>query len=262
MRAARWLAFVFAAPLASPQDAPALASIQGQVIDAATGAPVRKASITLRQPRKDIATATSDASGAFVFPQAVPGEYRLIVRARGYLTLTRDTAIRPLHSGTAFSAAAGQKLTGLVLRLTPGAALSGRIADEDDDPVAGVLVQLWSITYRRGRRELSANPDARATTDERGIFRIGGVAPGRHFLSATYPDTPQEAFRYVRTFYPGTLDPAAAAPLDLTPGADLENINVKISKVQTVRVAGRVLSTVPSNVLLYPEGVISSNDAV
>jgi protocatechuate 3,4-dioxygenase beta subunit len=180
------------------------ATIEGQVLDALTGVPIRKAVLTLRKIADDsrAAEADTDTSGRFRFTGVPPGEYTLAAAARGYLILDRDSARQPRREGTLFALAPAQNLSGLVLRLTPFGAISGRIVDDDGDPVAAGEVQVWHVTYRNWIRELAADRGYNTLTDDRGIFRIAGLPPGRYYLSAAPPNrtaTDAHTARYVRT---------------------------------------------------------------
>lgn len=237
------------------------ARIEGQVLDAVTGAPIRKAVVTLtRKNARDYrpAEADTDASGRFHFTGIPPGEYTLAAGARGYLLLNQDSARQPRREGTLFTLAPAQDLSGLVLRLTPFGAVSGRILDQDGDPVAFVEVRVWHVTYRNWVRELTSDLDHKALTDDRGIFRIAGLFHGRYYLSATPPNrtapNPQTA-RYVRTWHPGAFEPAGATPIDVASGVEQAIPNLKLSRIETVSLRGRVLAQVPANLLLSPDGL-------
>jgi protocatechuate 3,4-dioxygenase beta subunit len=257
------------APAQMPKSEPAnLCSVEGQVVDAATGAPVPKALLTLRDrissapnDRPDFFTTTSDAAGRFVFRELQPGSYDLAGGARGYVLLASYNARQPRRSGTRFSLAPGQNLTGITLRLTPNSAVSGRIVDEDGDPMSSLQVQLLRVSYRSGKRELVVDGSHKAGTDDRGLYRIWGVTPGKYYLSAVYPPArPTEDARYVPTYYPGTIDEAAAAPIDMGPATELESINLSLSKVRTVRVRGRVLDVASPHVFLRRESIVSGDE--
>jgi len=117
------------------------ANIEGQVVDAVTGVPIRKAVLTLTRKNAPVsgpAEADTDAEGRFRFSGIPPGEYALAAGARGYLNMNQDSARQPRREGTLFTLAPAQNLSGLVLRLTPFCALSGRILDQDCDPAAAV----------------------------------------------------------------------------------------------------------------------------
>jgi outer membrane receptor protein involved in Fe transport len=61
-------------------------AVSGEVRDAADGAPVAGAVITLEETDGSRISATSDQSGAFVLAAPPAGRYRLVVAARGYRT--------------------------------------------------------------------------------------------------------------------------------------------------------------------------------
>ena len=161
---------------------------------------VKRCSPCREKPDKTSARRLRMPPADFVFPNVPPGEYSLAGGARGYLLLTEETARQPRRSGTVVSLAPGQKLSAIVLRLTPSAAVSGRIVDEDGEALGNVQMQLWHITYRNGRRELAAEYDRKVSTDDRGIYRIAGVTPGRYYLSALHlgpaPNHPPDDMRY------------------------------------------------------------------
>jgi uncharacterized protein (DUF2141 family) len=53
---------------------------------------------------------------------------------------------------------------------------------------------------------------------------------------------PQAEDEYVTTFFPRTTDAAAAAPIDVAPGAQLRNIDIPLARMHTVTVRGRVVN--------------------
>src|ERR1017187_4583929 len=61
---------------------PAKARLEGQVLNSVTNEPVRKASLTLRA--RTTYTATSDATGKFIFDNVDPGDYGLMIRRDGF----------------------------------------------------------------------------------------------------------------------------------------------------------------------------------
>jgi hypothetical protein len=233
-------------------------SVDGQVIDAATGAPVRKATLTLWREHDPFHRTTAPGpGGSFEFQNVPPGEYTVSAAARGYLEFTQSSGSR-----VTITLATGQTLSGILLRLKPQAAVSGRIFDEDGDPLAKVEVQLWRVTYADGLRKLERVHEA-ANTDDRGWFRIPSLVPGKYYVSAspsdrTFNGRPNDDARYARTFYPGTFDPMMASPVDLKSGDELDKVDMKLRKIQIAHVTGRVLSALPATVSLYPDNSFSN----
>src|SRR5260370_21247414 len=116
--------------------------------------------------------------------------------------------------------------------------------------------------YQQGRKQLSFAGGG--STDDLGDYRIFGVAPGKYFLSATANNqtfafaqdrsaAPPPDEDYVLTYYPGTADVATAAQLDVTPGGQLRDIMLRLSKAHTVHVKGHVAYSLPGRqrVMVY-----------
>jgi 5-hydroxyisourate hydrolase-like protein (transthyretin family) len=131
------------------------------------------------------------------------------------------------------------------MRMTPHGVIAGRVLDEEGEPVSGVNVQVMRQQYIQGRKQMARMNGA--STNDLGEYRIFGLAPGRYFLSAETrpnPMLPQTEDEYVTTFFPRTTDAAAAAPIDVTPGAQLRNMDIALAKAHTVTLRGRVVSEV------------------
>jgi protocatechuate 3,4-dioxygenase beta subunit len=244
------------APQPSPTKPEDLCGIEGQVTSVATGAPVKKAELRLQRVDLNPNTGsmqtsystTADAAGKFAMKDIEPGKYRLSVSRNGFVNASYG-ARGPNRLGATISLDAGQHLKEVNFKLTPHGVVSGRIVDEDGDPVASVSVQAQTYHRIEGRKQLV--PSGFASTNDLGEYRIFGLAPGRYYLSATYSQPmweptqdrsakspPEEG--YVATYYPNGIDLAAAAAVEVTPGADIRGMNIALSKTHTVRLRGHV----------------------
>ena len=234
--------------------------IEGQVVNAATGEPVRKVSLVLmpvmsRQgqgqgPGGSYSTNT-DASGQFSMKDVKPGTYMLMGERTGFVRGSYG-ARSQMQQGSPLTIASGQVVKAISFRLQPHAVISGRILDEDGEPLANVQVQATSNRYIQGRRQLV--PNGAASTNDLGEYRIFGLAPGRYYVSAIHrsrmsygpmsravsgnPDVPEED--YAPTYYPGMTDSSGAVPIAIAAGQPVGNIDMKLVKTHTVRVRGHV----------------------
>lgn len=244
-----------------------LATIQGQVVNALSGTPLTKAHIIINRVNRggpmpmgsrNSYSATTDASGNFTVTGIEPGTYRLNADRTGFLS-GQYNARRPGASGTPLDLGRAQRMSNVVLKLTPHGVISGKITDEDGDPLEGVQVQAMRYVYNQGKKQLQQNGGG--STNDLGQYRISGIMPGKYFLAATYrggrgmmmdmvnlqngappSDAPQED--YVTTFYAGATDPSAAAPIDLNPGDQVEGIDLRMARTHTVHIRGRVIDNV------------------
>ena len=139
---------------------------------------------------------------------------------------------------------AGQDLKEMVFKLVPNAVITGRILDEDGDPLADASVDCMKFGYDYGKRQFS--PQGSATTNEVGEFRLVVEWARKCVIKATGPlpkmyqvaeERPVAAARakahagdqkYVPTYYPNTANPNAASILDVPAGAQIAGINITL----------------------------------
>lgn len=160
------------------------ASIAGQVVnDEAEPTPVRRAIVTLTGPdlRPSRGVVTDD-DGRFTIGNLPAGRVTLTVTRASYITSVYG-AKRPGRPGTAIAIAAGEAVTGLVVKAWRGGVIAGILRDDTGAPVEGIPVT--AIAARTNGTpavlSLSNNP---ATTNDLGEFRIFGLPPGAYLISA------------------------------------------------------------------------------
>ena len=78
---------------------------------------------------------------------------------------------------------AGQDLRDVVVKLMPAGIITGRVLDEEGDPVEAVSIQLLRPQYMNGKRQMT--PQRGGVTNDLGEYRLSGIDPGRYLLSAT-----------------------------------------------------------------------------
>ena len=236
-------------------------TVEGSVVAATTGGPLKKAWLTLRKadkPTSEPYGASTDASGRFTLNEIEPGRYRLWVQRNGYVSQEYGQRA-PTRPGTILTLQPGQQVKDVLFRLIPAAVITGHVYDEDGEPVAGASMQVLRYRYMEGRRQLL--PAGMGGTNDQGEYRLYGFAPGRYYLSAIYtpgrywgggafPTTEAVDPRasagegYAPVYYPGTTDPSQAASIELRSGDELRAVDLTLSPVRTVRVRGRVFNAV------------------
>lgn len=264
-------------PPTPPED---LCRIEGRVTAMGSGEPLRKASVMLtpveRQPGWTPYTAGTGEDGSFAMKDIEPGRYRLSVMRNGYVRLEYG-ARGPGRPGATLNLNRGQRLTDVNFALLKQSVITGRVVDEDGEPVSRASVYASRYSWIQGRKVL--RPYGFSQTDDRGIYRIHDLPAGKYLVAASpmamgfdwmaqsrsAQEEPEES--YTPTYYPGTTDAATAAQVETGVGTETQGIDIRMIKVQTVRVRGRVVnpfSTRPGRtmVTLFPKGVqaFSSTD--
>ena len=176
---------------AQNQETPPLgtASIVGTIVVAGTGAPARRARVTLSgDTLRGGRSATTDDQGRYAFASLPAGRFTLSASKIGHLNVSYGQRVpgsgRP---GTPIQLEDGQRLT-IRLQIPKGGVISGTILDEHGEAVPGTQVRAFRYSMQSGVRTLqAAGNDA---TDDRGIYRIYGLQLGDYLICAT----PRPAF--------------------------------------------------------------------
>jgi hypothetical protein len=150
-----------------------------------TAEPVSGARVELRCENVAIPqVVVTDGQGAFAFSIRAPARCVLSASDPGYLT-TAFGAKRVGGQGTPISLTRDGATSRVVITLLPGSVITGTVTDEDGDAVAGTLVVASTYAWVNGVKALQAVPGLPvAAVDDRGVYRIFGLAPGRYAVSA------------------------------------------------------------------------------
>jgi hypothetical protein len=190
-----------------PED---LCTVEGQVLNLATGAPVRKAEVVLHGIEPPAASTAvpvtystvTDACGNFAINGIEPGKYRLSASRTGFVP-TQYGARGLSRRGTTLSLQPGKHLKDLAVRLTPHAVIAGRVVDEKREPIVLGQVQAMTYSFRAGKKELAASQTVH--TNDLGEYRIYGLSPGKYYVTAALKNDSYED-EVVRSAVPGIRD--------------------------------------------------------
>ena len=130
-------------------------SISGMVVKMAGSVPLRKAHLLLRnvEDRTRRIAAVTNADGRFAMKGIEPGSYRLSVSRLGFVTEQYGQR-KPDAPGAILTLRPRQEMKDLLFRLIPSGVISGKILDEDGEPLPAVAVQALQQSYSEGKREL------------------------------------------------------------------------------------------------------------
>jgi hypothetical protein len=259
--------FLFLSVARAAQEAPArkpqntsgkdTCSIAGLVVKLGSSEPLKKAHVYLQKvddPRSGY-SAHTDATGHFAIQKIDSGRYNLRVEHSGYVSQSYGENSSSSR-GAVLALAQGREIQDLLFRMVPQAVISGRITDEDGDPISDVQVQAMRHSFREGKRTLET--EALAQTNDLGEFRLFGLTKGRYLIRAKISERwqpsipasstgdPSSAAQtgYAPVYYPGTSDQSRAAKIEVAPGQEIPAVDFTFIPIRTFRVRGRVFDTV------------------
>jgi hypothetical protein len=224
-------------PVQPPPASQEPASIEGEVRNSVTGEPIERAHVAANLGNQQRYGTYTDAAGKFTIPGLPPASYMITLDRVGYVTPSTGVASNvSLH--------AGQKYQNLKLKLTPTGSIVGRVLDADGQPMEGIVV----------RSEVGGQTIRTATTDDRGMYRIGGQRPGKvriaaEVLNLPFPpeirtDGTVEA-HYSPTYHPGALDAQSAMRVTVGPATEVTGVDIKMIRTALIHVAGKVTGMPP-----------------
>jgi hypothetical protein len=236
-------------------------TIEGQVTNSITNEPLRKAQITVLSTNTQTRSAhgaVSDAGGHFVVTDIDPGQYSIFVVRTGFVD-GRYGARGANESGGLLTLSAGQRLNDIAFHLVPHGVVTGRVIDEDGEPVQNAQVSAMRYRFAQGKRQLM--PAGGRGTDDLGEYRIFGLAPGKYYFSVRFrrqntmaqnhTSSSERDQGYAPTYYPGTTDPGGAVAVEVGPGTPLNLADLTLRRTRTVRVRGHVVSSMGEGLPQY-----------
>jgi hypothetical protein len=247
--------------------------------DHADGVPVRRAVVRLSGTGLPPGTMTvTDDEGRFLVDNLPAGRFTVSVSKSAWVPAYYGANRPGAAPGTPIALLDGERKVDIVVPLARGAVLAGRIVDQNGTPLSGLRPALMLYRTQSGKRVLSrvgaAGAAASGTTDDRGEFRLYGLAPGTYVIGVTPtttsgagarlttseevqwamqraasgptdrpvpPPAPGPAVAYAVVYYPGTIDANAATAITLSPGEERAGIEIAMQFVPTSRVTGTIL---------------------
>lgn len=231
----------------------ATGSISGRVtVDGkpAAGIPVAAVAGETVNRRDAAARAVSDSEGHYRVSGLAAGQYQV-------WTLTPGKVAEPEASPNYFPyfgstkniiLTANEDVGDVDLKLIRGGVITGRITNADDKPVTEERVSLMLLDANGNPRfgALGSTYDQMYQTDDRGIYRIFGLPPGRYKVSVGVDasDGMTRGRRHQKTFYPDTSDQSKATIVELKEAGEAGHIDIKVPAARpTYAVSGRVIDT-------------------
>jgi Carboxypeptidase regulatory-like domain len=243
------------------------AAVIGVVKDAVTGKPLagynvstdvgvtwNNNTIVMNSSSKQVKSIT-DENGRYRLGDLPPGTYRIQARdAQSFSgNLTKRVAI------------AGQDLEGMDFSVMLPGSISGKVTDENKEPVPGLRVHLVSREYFSG--VLGYFIKESSVTDDRGEYTLKRVEPRRSYLvmaapreqklpaHSQVPLDPKLRRRIpVSTFYPNSPVKEGAAAVTLQPAERREHVDIELKKSQSYCLEGTLTSSMGPGALNFTIG--------
>jgi hypothetical protein len=168
----------------------------------------------------------------------------------GYQRQDYGARLNP-NSGLVVVLAPGETIKDVIFKLAPNAVISGRVLDQEGEPMPNIIVSALKSGYSSGKRQWTQSGAAQTT--DRGEFRVANLRAGSYLVRATNlnigiglagvsndpsPAKPEPA--YGATYYGNSTEMARAVAVDVRMGEVRGGTDIQMVKTATVRIKGKV----------------------
>ena len=176
---------------------------------------------------------TSDQLGNYRITDIPPGNYEISPLAHSFV-MENERAARSLLL------AEGEAVEDVNFTVMRGGVITGKITDGDNQPLIEQQVILLRVEDSQ-----PIGSDQWLQTDDRGIYRMFGLRPGKYKVAVgqsdfTLPGGPRE--HYKQTFYPSVTDVAKATVIEVTEGSETSDVDIVVGRmITTYTISGRIV---------------------
>jgi hypothetical protein len=165
----------------------------------------------------------TDEEGNYRITNVPPGSYEVAVSTPAYAAAGGSGMRRK-----SLIIGKNETVENVDFALVRGGVITGKVTDSDGRPVIEIEVSVSPIhtdhSLRGGIR-----------TDDRGIYRIFGLSPGKYRVSAGQEDhsnfgDPWSTSDYRLTFHPAAVDPSQATIIEVTEGSETANVDIAVAR--------------------------------
>lgn len=185
---------------------------------------------------------TTDLEGVYRITDVPPGTY-LIMPAAPAFVVSGVTDSR----GKTLVITEGEAIEGINFSLTRGGVITGRVSDGENSPLVEERISLYAADTNNQRGPIMPLSQFTAQTDDRGIYRVFGIAAGRYKVAVGQSqeglfNSFNRRAQYRQTYYPDVTDNAKASIIEVTEGSETSNVDITLGRaLETFAATGQVV---------------------
>ena len=212
----------------------------GTVVNAITGEPIVRAVVATNSIGIG-GFAQTDVQGRWSVTAVPCGRTQISAQKQGYIFPSSGPG-GPGRAVTPVQLVDGSPTHGVKIALMPQSVITGKVIDENGDPIQGVQVQAMYSSVSEGKRQWQMRGGTQ--TNDLGEYRMHGLGGGKYIVCAHGGAVPGNfaqvrgggRMMYQENCYPGTPDGTAASALSVLPGIENRvDFNLRPSIGVTVR---------------------------
>jgi carboxypeptidase family protein len=174
--------------------------------------------------------ATTDQDGNYRLSNLPGGQYDVMTATPQFVPTDRNWMKRLIVGEN-------ETIENIDFTLIRGGVITGKVVDGDGKPVIEENIELSML--EPGNPDSYAHVVKAGGTDDRGVYRIFGLVPGKYRVSAGTPEARMQYGRgrggtfFVQTFYPSVNEPSKATVIEVGEGSEVTNVDITLRRVQS-----------------------------
>ena len=241
----------FAAPLFAQTKEPVVKSPRGSISGRVTikDKPARGVTVGLRHSNlmsssDSFTKVVTDADGFYRMADVPAGSYLLLVAAPAFIN-------PDVNEYKTVVLSEGENIEKINFSLVRGGVITGKVTDAEGRPV--ILQSVFIVPTDGVDAPRAPQSSMNALTDDRGMYRVFGIRPGRYKVAAGQSDQMTGVYfgmsKYKRVFHPDATDPAKATVIEVSEGSEASKVDITLGGVApSFSVSGRIINETGSPV--------------
>jgi hypothetical protein len=221
--------------------------VEGFVAEKESGLPLARSRVGIRSIQQGLSVPSNrvltDSSGHFRFSRLPAGAYFLTAEKSGYARAEYGQK-KWNGSGTPIVLDEASRFS-TQFRLSKLGVVTGKVTDEN-----GVGLQQFQVIVYRDTTPLELA--AHGVTDDRGVYRVAGLEPGRYHVR-TGPRTLEDGAGLLPTFLGGTASAEESRPIEVRLDDETGGIDITPAAGKLFKLSGQVAWPGVSSVSLYSD---------
>ena len=187
--------------------------------------------------------ATTDQEGNYRIANVAAGAYDIAPSAPAYVVADSNNL-----RGKNVVVGDDEQVEDINFSLVRGGVITGKVTDADNRPLIQQQVFLYRMAdFAQQQQMRQVYPAQSAQTDDRGIYRFFGLAPGQYKVAAgrgegVFAGTFGSRLVYKQVFHPDAADHASGKVIDVGEGSEAANVDIALGRaMQTFSASGRII---------------------
>src|SRR5262245_13663877 len=171
----------------------------------------------------------TDGDGRYLVGGLAEGRYFVKAVLKAFAAADRSNNRALTRTVSLYEGEACEKIDFALIR---GGVMTGKVMDNEGAPLVARYVQLYIVDEQGWKQRYEDILYETAVTDDRGVYRIYGLPPGRYAVSAGGEGGGDPLHdrdgKFTLTYHPDTTDEKKAKIIEIKEGSEVTDVDIRL----------------------------------